>query len=74
MGLDTYELPVPSLPPAVIINDPRVLEFVLKDAELFVKGDFFRSRSWDLFGETLFLGAFTFSPLLTGLCSKRHPQ
>lgn len=50
MGFQTYEIPVPSLPPAVLINDPKNLEFVLKSNELFVKGEFFRSRSWDLFG------------------------
>ncbi len=50
MGFETYEVPVPSLPPAVLINDPAILEQVLKDTETFVKGDFFRSRSWDLFG------------------------
>jgi hypothetical protein len=50
MGLKTYEIPVPSLPPTVLINDPKNLEFVLKDIDLFVKGEFFQSRSWDLFG------------------------
>jgi hypothetical protein len=51
MGFQTYEIPVPSLPPAVLINDPKNLEFVLKNTDTFVKGNFFRSRSWDLFGK-----------------------
>ncbi|MCJ1444641.1 MAG: hypothetical protein MMC23_005143 [Stictis urceolatum] len=51
MGFETYEIPVPSLPPAVLINDPNNLEYVLKNTDLFVKGEFFRSRSWDLFAD-----------------------
>ena len=50
VGFDTYEISVPALPPAIVVNDPKNLEHVLKNNELFVKGDYFRSRSWDLFG------------------------
>jgi hypothetical protein len=39
------------LPPGVVINDPRNLEFVLKNEGIFSKGDFFKRRSWDLFGK-----------------------
>ncbi|KAG8531450.1 uncharacterized protein KY384_003079 [Bacidia gigantensis] len=49
-GFSTYEISVPSLPPGVVINDPANVEHVLKNNDLFIKGDFFRSRSWDLFG------------------------
>ena len=50
MAFGTYEISVPSLPPAIVINDPENVEYVLKNTELFCKGEFFRSRSWDLFG------------------------
>ncbi|KAL8920812.1 MAG: hypothetical protein Q9172_004318 [Xanthocarpia lactea] len=50
IGLSTFEISVPSLPPAVIISDPRNVEHVLKNNDVFIKGSFFRSRSWDLFG------------------------
>lgn len=49
MGFETFELPVPSLPPAVLVNDPKILEQVLRDTSTFVKGHFFKARSEDLF-------------------------
>ncbi|TGO33663.1 hypothetical protein BHYA_0233g00110 [Botrytis hyacinthi] len=49
-GWETFEISVPSLPPGVVINDPKNLEHVLKNEGIFAKGDFFKSRSWDLFG------------------------
>ena len=49
-GFATFEISVPSLPPAIVISDPKNVEHVLKNNEVFVKGTFFRSRSWDLFG------------------------
>ncbi|KAF7950283.1 hypothetical protein EAE96_007571 [Botrytis aclada] len=49
-GWETFEISVPSLPPGVVINDPKNLEYVLKNEGIFAKGDFFKSRSWDLFG------------------------
>ncbi|KAL9014444.1 MAG: hypothetical protein Q9173_000926 [Seirophora scorigena] len=49
-GFSTFEISVPSLPPAIVISDPKNLEHVLKNEQLFIKGTFFRSRSWDLFG------------------------
>ncbi|ETN44343.1 uncharacterized protein HMPREF1541_10523 [Cyphellophora europaea CBS 101466] len=49
-GDGTYEISVPSLPPGVVISSPANLEFVLKNETLVTKGDFFRSRAWDLFG------------------------
>ncbi|MCJ1251692.1 hypothetical protein MMC30_008927, partial [Trapelia coarctata] len=50
VGFDTYEIAIPSLPAAILVNDPKNVEHVLKNNELFIKGNFFRSRSWDLFG------------------------
>lgn len=41
---------MPSLPPGVIISDPRNLDFVFKNEGVFGKGEFFKRRSWDLFG------------------------
>ncbi len=49
-GLETFEISVPTLPPGAVINDPKNLEYVLRRDDLFTKGDFFRRRSWDLFG------------------------
>jgi hypothetical protein len=51
-GFETFEISVPSLPPGVVINDPKNLEFVLKNEGTFGKGAFFKLRSWDLFGES----------------------
>ncbi|KAI9768650.1 MAG: hypothetical protein M1835_006838 [Candelina submexicana] len=50
-GFRTLEISVPTLPPGVVINAPENLEFVLKHDDVFTKGDFFKSRSWDLFGD-----------------------
>lgn len=49
-GCETFEISVPTLPPGVVINDPRNLEYVLKNEHLFSKGEFFKERSGDLFG------------------------
>lgn len=49
-GHETFEISVPSLPPGVVINSPENLEFVLKNEGSISKGEFFRERSWDLFG------------------------
>ncbi|KAH8789005.1 cytochrome P450 [Hyaloscypha sp. PMI_1271] len=49
-GFETFQISVPTLPPGVVINDPKNLEFVLKNEGIFSKGDFFKRRSWDLFG------------------------
>ncbi|OAL36179.1 hypothetical protein AYO20_04593 [Fonsecaea nubica] len=49
-GQETFEISVPSLPPGVVINSPEVLEYVLKNEAAITKGEFFRDRSWDLFG------------------------
>ncbi|KAF4595069.1 cytochrome p450 oxidoreductase [Ophiocordyceps camponoti-floridani] len=49
--LETMEIYVPSLPAGVLISDSRNLDFVFKNEALFRKGDFFRSRSRDLFGD-----------------------
>ena len=51
-GLETFEISVPTLPPGVVINDPKNLEFVLRNEQTITKGEFFKRRSWDLFGET----------------------
>jgi hypothetical protein len=52
-GYETLAISVPSLPPGVIINDPRNLEFVFKNEGTFSKGDFVKQRSWDLFGKSV---------------------
>ena len=49
-GFETFEIAVPSLPAGIVINDPANVEHVLKNNDVFIKGDFFRVRSWDLFG------------------------
>ena len=58
-GNETFEISVPTLPPGVVINSPENLEFVLKKESAITKGEFFKERSWDLFGtqrDTLLLG------------------
>lgn len=42
---------MPTLPPGVIISDPKNLEFVFKHEGVFAKGNFVKDRSWDLFGK-----------------------
>jgi hypothetical protein len=54
-GHETYEISVPTLPPGVVINSPDVLEYVLKHENAITKGEFFRNRSWDLFGTSVTL-------------------
>lgn len=49
-GYETLAISVPSLPPGVIVSDPRNLDHVLRNEGIFGKGAFFTSRSWDLFG------------------------
>ena len=49
-GDKTYAISVPSLPPGVVISSPKNLEFVLKNESIITKGEFFRTRAWDLFG------------------------
>ncbi|KAI0178649.1 cytochrome P450 [Hypoxylon sp. FL1284] len=49
-GHETFQISVPTLPPGVVINDPQNLEYVFKNEGVFGKGDFFKSLSWDLFG------------------------
>ncbi|KAL2139365.1 hypothetical protein VTI28DRAFT_5281 [Corynascus sepedonium] len=49
-GYETIALRVPTLPPGVLIHDPRSLDFVFKNEGLFTKGDFVKQRSWALFG------------------------
>lgn len=50
-GHETFELYVPSLPPGVVINDPRNLDYVFKNEAIFAKGEFMKKPLWDLFGE-----------------------
>ncbi|PQE27610.1 cytochrome P450 protein [Rutstroemia sp. NJR-2017a BBW] len=52
-GFETFQISVPSLPPGVVINDPKNLEYVFKNEGIFAKGDFVKSRSWDLFDGNL---------------------
>ncbi|KAK4443598.1 cytochrome P450 [Podospora aff. communis PSN243] len=49
-GYETVALTVPTLPPGVLIHDPRNLDFVFKHEGIFTKGNFVKGRSWDLFG------------------------
>ncbi|KAI8963232.1 cytochrome P450 [Daldinia sp. FL1419] len=49
-GNETFQISVPTLPPGVVINDPKNLEYVLKNEGIFSKGDLFKKLSWDLFG------------------------
>ncbi|KAM0277723.1 hypothetical protein ACHAQH_005584 [Verticillium albo-atrum] len=49
-GYETLQITVPTLPPGVIISDPKNLEFVFKHEGIFAKGAFVKDRSWDLFG------------------------
>ena len=55
-GLQTYEISVPSLPPAIVINDPSNVEHVFKCNDIFIKGEFFKARSRDLFGGLFHFG------------------
>lgn len=41
---------MPTLPPGVVINDPKNLDFVFKHEGIFSKGTLFKRLSWDLFG------------------------
>lgn len=52
---------MPSLPPGIVINSPQNVEHVLKNNDIFVKGDFFKLRSWDLFGNLQALSRSTFA-------------
>ncbi|KAK0704119.1 cytochrome P450 [Apiosordaria backusii] len=49
-GYETLALTVPTLPPGVLIHDPQNLDYVFKHEGLFTKGNFVKTRSWDLFG------------------------
>ncbi|KAI1001800.1 hypothetical protein K3495_g6404 [Podosphaera aphanis] len=49
-GFQTYAISIPSLPHGVVINDPTNIAYVLKNESIFAKGNFFKSRSADLFG------------------------
>ncbi|KAH8666790.1 cytochrome P450 [Xylariales sp. PMI_506] len=49
-GRETFQISVPSLHPGVVVNDPTNLEYIFKNEDIFGKGDFFKRRSWDLFG------------------------
>lgn len=49
-GYETFQISVPTLPPGVVVHDPKNLEFVYKQEGIFTKGDLFKRLSWDLFG------------------------
>ncbi|EPE04978.1 cytochrome p450 [Ophiostoma piceae UAMH 11346] len=50
-GYETFQVAVPTLPPGVVINDPRILDFVFKsEGALISKGSFVKGMLWDLFG------------------------
>jgi len=59
-GYETVAITVPTLPPGVLIHDPRNLDFVFKNEGIFTKGNFVKGRSWDLFGKQ---AAFCFTYL-----------
>lgn len=48
--LSTYEISVPGLPPGIVVNDVKNVEYILRNDDVFIKGGFVKSRSWDLFG------------------------
>ncbi len=76
-GEETFEISVPSLPPGVVVNSPEVLEYVLKNEASITKGEFFRERSWDLFGISIALLRGLHSArdfMLTSLVRLRHHQ
>ncbi|KAI0396628.1 cytochrome P450 [Xylariaceae sp. FL0594] len=50
-GRETFQIAVPTLHPGIVINDPKVLDYVFKNEGMFSKGDFVKQRSWDLFGD-----------------------
>lgn len=72
-GYETFQISVPSLPPGVVINDPHNLDYVFKNEGVFGKGDFVKSRSWDLFGTEVNL-PLSASRLLTDTCRQRDHQ
>ncbi|KAI1440885.1 cytochrome P450 [Annulohypoxylon stygium] len=49
-GYETFQISVPTLPPGVVINDPKNLDYIFKNEGMFSKGDLFKKLSWDLFG------------------------
>lgn len=46
----TLQISVPTVGVGVLISSPAAVEFVLRNEGVFAKGDFVKSRSWDLFG------------------------
>ena len=46
----TLQISVPTVGLGVIVSAPSNVEFVLRNEGVFAKGDFVKSRSWDLFG------------------------
>jgi hypothetical protein len=50
-GFETFQISIPTLPGGVVVNDPQNLEYILKHEGVFAKGDFFKRRSFDLFGK-----------------------
>jgi hypothetical protein len=53
-GFETFQISIPTLPGGVVVNDPQNLEYILKHEGVFAKGDFFKRRSFDLFGKSRF--------------------
>ncbi|KAI0198528.1 cytochrome P450 [Astrocystis sublimbata] len=49
-GYETFQITVPSLHAGVVINDPKNIDYIFKHEGIFLKGDFVKQRSWDLFG------------------------
>ncbi|KAM0542537.1 hypothetical protein ACHAPJ_012745 [Fusarium lateritium] len=50
-GYETLAINIPTVAPGVIISNPANLEHVFRNEGIFQKGDFFRSRLHDLFGD-----------------------
>jgi hypothetical protein len=57
-GYETLALSVPTLPPGVLISDPKIVDFIFHNEGVFTKGDFVKRRSWDLFGELSTFASF----------------
>ncbi|KFA75692.1 hypothetical protein S40288_06163 [Stachybotrys chartarum IBT 40288] len=50
LGYETVHISVPTLPPGVILHDPRNVDFVFRNEGVFEKGDFVKRRTLALFG------------------------
>lgn len=49
-GLETFQITVPTLHPGIVVNNPKILDYIFKNEGMFSKGNFVKQRTWDLFG------------------------